>query len=127
LDFSHSLVHLTRERKEYSSGDFTTQKLVRVVSAFEVLKEILASGMLRGSGNEGFVKGKHRAVCFSEIPLSAMHQFAEPPEVDTARYRNYGIVISKDASIGFLALAHPKWRRKGRRLAVLSRSSLEFP
>jgi hypothetical protein len=69
-----------------------------VVPAFEVLKEILASGTLRGSGNEGFVKGNRPAVCFSEIPLSAMHEFAQPPEVvDTARYRNYGTVIHKSA------------------------------
>ena len=38
--------------------------------AFAVIKEILVSGMLRGG--LGYVKGNHRAVCFSEIPLSAM-------------------------------------------------------
>jgi hypothetical protein len=95
LDFSHSLVHLTRERHEYSSSDFATQKLLRTVSAFDVLKEILTTGVLRGSGNEGYIKGSRRAVCFSEIPLSAMHAFAEPPSTQVARYRHYGIVLSK--------------------------------
>jgi hypothetical protein len=75
-DFSDSLVHLTRERREYSSANFVDQRLLREVSAFDVLKEILSSGILRGSGNEGFVKGSRCAVCFSEIPLSAMHLFA---------------------------------------------------
>jgi hypothetical protein len=96
-DFSDSLVHLTRERREFSSNDFATQKLVRTVSAFDVLKEILGKGVIRGSGNEGYVKGSRPAVCFSEIPLSVMHQYAEPPSALTARYRFYGIVISKQA------------------------------
>jgi hypothetical protein len=79
LDFNNSLVHLTKERKEYS--DILKQKLKQVVSPFEVLKEILTSGVIRGSGNEGFVKGKRSAVCLSEIPLSPMHEFADPPGV----------------------------------------------
>jgi hypothetical protein len=98
LDFSHSLVHLTRERHEYSSSDPATRKLLRVVSAFDVLREILTTGVLRGSGNEGYIKGSRRAVCFSEIPLSAMHLFAVEPSVEISRshsYRPYGIVLSK--------------------------------
>jgi hypothetical protein len=88
-DFSHSLVHLTRERRESD----------RTVSAFEVLKEILISKQIRGSGNEGFVKGSRRAVCLSEIPLSFLHQFAKPLEEEIASkgYRFYGIVLSKRA------------------------------
>ena len=68
-DFSNGLVHLTRERKEYSSPDFLTQKLDRIVPPFDVLKEILTSGIIRGSRNEGYVKGNRPAVCLSEIPL----------------------------------------------------------
>jgi hypothetical protein len=45
LDFSHAVVHLTRERHEYSSIDPATRKLLRVVSAFDVLKEILSTGV----------------------------------------------------------------------------------
>lgn len=103
LDFSHSLVHLTRERHEYSSDDPATRKLSRVVPAFDVLKEILSTGILRGSGNEGFVKGNRRAVCFSEIPLSALNLFAVEPSVPISRphdYRFYGIVLSKQAVFG---------------------------
>jgi hypothetical protein len=101
-DFSDSLVHLTRERREYSSNDFAEQTLLREVSAFDVLKEILSSGILRGSGNAGYVKGNRRAVCFSEIPLSAMHLLARPPDdqlepAKPARYRFYGIAVSKRA------------------------------
>ena len=94
-DFSNGLVHLTRERKEYSSPDFLTQRLDRVVPPFDVLKEILTSGIIRGSGNEGYIKGNRPAVCLSEIPLSAMHLFATPPSEETARYRFYGVAVSK--------------------------------
>jgi len=65
-DFSHGLVHLTKERG-------TTQP-------FDVLKEILKSGELRGSGHDGYVKGNRKAVCLSEIPLSSVHLFAGKPE-----------------------------------------------
>ena len=98
-DFSHGLVHLTRERIEYENNisflDPPVQK--KAYSPFEVLKEILTSGVIRGSGNEGFIKGNQRAVCFSEIPLSAIHQFALPPKEEKARYRFYGISLSKKA------------------------------
>lgn len=83
-DFSHGLVHLTKERG-------TTKP-------FDVLKEILASGELRGSGHDGFVKGSRKAVCLSEIPLSSVHQFAGRPEQkDNVRYRFYGLALSKKA------------------------------
>jgi hypothetical protein len=90
-DFSYSLVHLTRERQEWKQG----WKLGPLVPAFEVLKEILACGTIRGSGNEGFVKGHRRAVCLSEIPLPVIHQFAQPPSEPTAKYRFYGVALSK--------------------------------
>src|SRR5215218_8678599 len=95
-DFTNSLVHLTRERAEYSSpNNLFQRKLERVVPAFDVLKEIMARGLIRGSGNAGLVKGSRTAVCFSEIPLSAMHQYAKPPSETSARYRFYGIALSK--------------------------------
>ena len=73
-DFSNSLVHFTKERKGF---DFELNKPKPTVPAFAVLKEILACGTIRSG--QGYVKGNRRAVCFSEIPLSAMHHFAQPP------------------------------------------------
>jgi hypothetical protein len=98
-DFSHSLVHLTRDRHEYVWDQITLQQmLARVVPAFEVLKEILVSGTIRGSGNEGYVKGNRAAVCLSEIPLSALREFADAPYVEPKhKYRMYGIMLSKEA------------------------------
>ena len=98
-DFSHSLVHLTRDRRVYRwDAQMTKQKLTEDVPAFEVLKEILLSGTIRGSGNDGFVKGNRRAVCLSEIPLSAIRQFADPPDMEPKhKYRMYGVMLSKAA------------------------------
>lgn len=93
-DFSQGLVHLTRDRLQNLEDE------IDAASPFEVLKEILASGVIRGSGNSGYVKGALPAACFSEIPLSAVHQFASPPNVPfgpSVRYRFYGIAISKKA------------------------------
>jgi hypothetical protein len=70
----------------------------KVVPAFEVLKEILASGLIRASGNEGYVKGNQRAACLTEVPLSAVHEFAAPPKEQKARFRFYGICLSKAAA-----------------------------
>jgi hypothetical protein len=97
-DFNQSLIHLTRNRSEFEKlRDGSLGKLNRTVSAFEVLKEIISSATLRASGNEGYVKGMKKAVCFSEIPLSAVHEFATPPSDPTNRYRYYGIAFSKRA------------------------------
>jgi hypothetical protein len=89
-DFSNSLIHFTKARKSF---DFEQNKPKPTVPAFEVIKEILASGILRGG--QGYVKGNQRAICFSEIPLSAMHHFAQPPSDQNARYHLYGIALSK--------------------------------
>ena len=91
-DFSNALIHFTKARIEF---DYEQNKPKPPVPAFSVLKEILATGMVRGG--QGFVKGNRRAVCFSEIPLSAMHYFAKAPSEagGTKRYEFYGVVLSK--------------------------------
>src|ERR1700694_4723855 len=98
-DFGNALVHLTRERTEYkpNSSPLDPPEVARVVPAFEVFKEIITSGIIRASGNEGYIKGSQRTVCFSEIPLSSVPQFASPPSQDKARYRFYGVSLSKKA------------------------------
>jgi hypothetical protein len=90
-DISNALVHLTRERIEPPKDPY---KPPPIIPAFSVLKEILASGIIRGSGNEGFVKGTRRAVCLSEIPLANIELFARRLD-EKGRYRYYGIILSK--------------------------------
>jgi hypothetical protein len=94
-DFNQSLVHLTRERVERPS--LPQEGVTRVVPPLDVLKEIITSGVLRASGNEGYVKGARRAVCLSEIPLSVVHHFANAPSEknEKGKYRFYGLAFSK--------------------------------
>lgn len=66
-DFNQSLIHLTKERKE-APPTANADQTPRVVEAFEVLKEILASGVVRGSNRTGFIKGQRTAACFTEVP-----------------------------------------------------------
>ena len=96
-DFSHSLAHLTKEREEYVRDENMLESKLRVVPAFDVLKEILISGVIRSS--LGFVKGARPVVCFSEIPLSSIREYAKPPNEDDniRRYRMYGVMLSKSA------------------------------
>ncbi|HEY0973727.1 MAG TPA: hypothetical protein VGE57_04485 [Solimonas sp.] len=103
-DFSNGLVHLTRERNEYGLVGMKPT-LTKSVPAFDVLKEILTSARIRGSGNDGFIKGATPAACFSEVPLSAVHQFASGPSEEKAKYRYYGVSLSKQAA--FAAGARP--------------------
>lgn len=103
-DFSQSLVHLTRERIVAISGA-QGQTTFNTTSAFDVLKEILAAGTIRASGNEGYVKGTQKAVCLTEAPLAAVGEFASRPEDKLNKYRFYGVALSKKAA--FSAGARP--------------------
>ena len=99
FDLSHSLVHLTRDRRSWP------REMKTAASAFEVVKEILQDGTIKAG--TGYVKGDQPAVCFSEIPLSALHLFAARPTAKPPRprYDFYGIAISKKSA--FLLGARP--------------------
>jgi hypothetical protein len=71
-----------------------TSRTEIVASPFEVLKEILVAGVIRGGF--GFVKGTQAAVCLSEIPLATMNEFIGPVG-SNFRYRSYGVALSKQA------------------------------
>lgn len=97
VDFSESLVHLTRERAGPPLQDGKLDDDSEY-SALDVLCEILRDGKLRGSANSGFIKGNTPAVCFSECPLSAIKLFAKKSDEENARYRFYGIAVSKKSA-----------------------------
>lgn len=86
-DFTNSLMHLSRERTTLTDGGDAEER-----SAFDNLKSILKEGIIKGGF--GYIKGPNKAVCFSEIPLSSLRNFAKP-EPEETRYRFYGICISK--------------------------------
>jgi len=89
-DFTNTLVHLSREQTVLTEGGSRIEQ-----KAFDNLKSILQDGIIKGGF--GFIKGPNKAVCFSEIPLSQLKLFAKL-EPEKARYRFYGICISKKAA-----------------------------
>lgn len=66
--------------------------------ADEVLRQILTDAALRG-GN-GFIKGGHTCVCFTEAPLvemvSVFASVALAAQPDAVRYQPYGVGVPKE-------------------------------
>jgi hypothetical protein len=95
FDVSHALVHLTKERVRWEGTFKVNEQMTKhETAAFDVLKEILKDGKIAAS--TGYVKGARSVVCFSEMPLSAIRTFAQLPSETPARYRFYGIALSKE-------------------------------
>ena len=98
-DFAQALIHFTRPRKgvaRHWEPDYEKNPEPEI-SAFEALKEIYIDGVIRGSTSKsGYIKGKNRAVCMSEVPLSGIRYFAGPEE----KYEYYGVAISKKSGFG---------------------------
>jgi hypothetical protein len=86
-DLAPYLIHLTKNTK--SDDDY---------SAFDNLVNILKTGEVWGSKpSKGFIKGKHRAACFMDIPLHALKYVLTPENADpqNPRYEPYGILVTK--------------------------------
>ena len=58
--------------------------------AFERLWKILLEQTIRGSGNEGFIVGNRKAVCFQEIPL---YSIAETLFLMRSKVERIGILL----------------------------------
>jgi hypothetical protein len=82
-DLTPFLIHLTRRTK--------TQ------SGFDNLVNILRSGVIKGSGQEGFIKGPHHAACFMDVPFFSLKYVFNAANTDpnVPRYEPYGVVIKK--------------------------------
>lgn len=74
-DLSDRLYHLTKD-----------------ANAFDIFVQILNDQAL--IGGDGFIRGKHKCVCFSEAPISKLSQILATPHGDY-KYRPYGFVFSK--------------------------------
>jgi hypothetical protein len=82
-DISYALIHLTGKR--------------RTTNAKDALISILSEVKIRASDNSGYIKGKHRAACFSEMPLSSLPAFVEYSIKTNHPYEYYGIALSKES------------------------------
>jgi len=98
-DFVHGLIHLTKGReckpKHTEAGFKRNEEAPTIVSAFDVLKEIISDGIIYGSTTDsGCIKGENPAVCLSEMPLPSLRYLAG---VTGSKYDLYGLTFSKRA------------------------------
>ena len=78
-DLSNRIIHLTRG----ASLD----------EAAGVFDQILHEGAL--VGNNGFIRGGYRCVCFSEAPINVLAQVLASPRDDGMRYAPFGVMVGK--------------------------------
>jgi hypothetical protein len=83
-DTSNALIHLTGNRRE--------------ITALDAIISILQEGQIRGSGNDGYIKGNQRAACFTEMPLSSIYQFVLNSKNYRHSYELFGIVLHKQCA-----------------------------
>lgn len=65
--------------------------------AFERLWTIIKEKTIKGSGNEGYIVGSKKAVCFQEVPLYSIAEnlIFEDAFSDTIRYSPFGLRFNK--------------------------------
>lgn len=67
-------------------------------TAFEILKKIMKDGKILGAN--GFVKGGHKVVCFTEAPISEVASYFNAQQLinsgEKLRYEPYGIAFRKN-------------------------------
>ena len=79
----------------------TGRKATSDEDAFDILWKIVTEKKLIASGNEGFILGSKKAVCFQEVPLSSLaenllfEENAVEKHGTSPRYRGFGIRINK--------------------------------
>ena len=86
-DLSPYLIHLTKNTKMEDK-----------YSAFDNLVSILKTGEIFGSDTrKGFIRGRNRAACFLDVPLSALKYLLNRCNSDPAmpRYEPFGLLVSK--------------------------------
>jgi NADH:ubiquinone oxidoreductase subunit len=95
-DLSTNLVHLTKERDS--------------ASAMDVLFEILETGYIKGSNSSGFINGSTPAVCFQDVPLTAVCQNCWYEQ----KYLEKKHKKDRYEPIGFLVRKEEVYNQKGR-------------
>lgn len=94
--------HITWRKRLNNRNDMATRitHLTRGANdreAFETLWKILVDKKLNGSGSDGFINGRRKAVCLQELPLSAIAENLMYEETlnDRNRYSPFGIRFHK--------------------------------
>lgn len=84
-DISDKLVHLTKgvgvDPSKHREEALKT--LVKVLSEKRLL------------GGDGFIKGSHKCVCFSEAPIGKLSHILAQKEGKSFKYQPYGVIVDK--------------------------------
>lgn len=86
-DISTKLVHLTKGLGEEEANHRKEAGLT--------LESILKDGFLKGGC--GYIKGKHKCVCFSEAPISKLSYLLANNNNTEFKYQPYGVLVDKKA------------------------------
>ena len=85
-------------RRDIGNLVFHFTKSTDSLSAFDVLKKIMAEKKIMGAS--GFVKGNHKVVCFTEAPISELASYFNAQSLlsvgEKLRYEPYGIALKKE-------------------------------
>lgn len=84
-DVSDKLVHLTKGTGE----DASKHREEAAANLFSILKQRTLLG------GTGFIKGKHKCVCFSEAPISKLSHILATKASGDFKYQPYGVIVSK--------------------------------
>ena len=84
-DLSDKLVHLTK-----GVGDDMSKHREE---ALRTLAKIL--GEKRLLGGDGFIKGSHKCVCFSEAPIGKLSHILAQKDGKAFKYQPYGVIVDK--------------------------------
>ncbi|MGZ5056129.1 MAG: hypothetical protein ACXWAT_14475 [Methylobacter sp.] len=79
-DLSNRLIHLTKGKNIEEAGNTFVQ--------------IMREAQLRG-GN-GYIRGGHTCICFSEAPISVLSQILSNADVNEMRYAPFGVMVRKN-------------------------------
>jgi len=82
-DITNSLIHITGNRKGQGGS-----------SAEDALCSIIRDKLIKASSSTGYIRDGHRAVCFTEMPLSSLKLFVDGHK-GTKRFSYYGIAMAR--------------------------------
>jgi hypothetical protein len=84
-DVSDKLVHLSKG----TGDDASKHREEAAANLFSILKQRTLLG------GTGFIKGKHKCVCFSEAPISKLSHILATKADGDFKYQPYGVIVSK--------------------------------
>lgn len=97
-DIASIAIHWTKTKIAVSDDNFISTEPQPEKTALDILYDILKASCLLG--NNGYIKGGHKCVCFTEAPLTEMVAMFAIAALDTneysLKYKPFGVGVSKE-------------------------------